>query len=286
MKARYNFWSDIPRNVTRREYEKYQLIVMGTIATSAITAITGFLALFGFNERLRGTNNIPSMTVAEASNYQRGETTELVKLQGFLVAEDKLTMPDDQNLHIIRGRVVLKAEARQGDELIEDTLFEWEKEATKVFLSDGKMRVPIAFDLAKIPMQDDHMARAKVRYVGKSSRTSKPVALEYAEKTYPLSDMFKEKNSIFPRVTRQFFPDGQSVVIFAAVESNPNGGQLIDPLGERLQVIKGTETEIMEEDSNMRIVYAFLSIVMGFSAYRLKKIQEAKWQEFVDRSNQ
>ena len=286
MKARYNFWSDIPRNVTRREYNRYQLMVMGTIATITISAMTAFLAISGFNERLRGTDNIPDMSVTEASNYAGKQQTGVVKLQGFLVSDDQLTMPDDQDLNIIRAQVILKAEAGRSDDLVNETLFEWNQEATQVFLSDGKIRVPIAFDLANIPMQDDRMARAKVKYKGESARTSKPVALEYGEQIYPLSDILIEKGSVSVSLTRKFVPEGQSVVIFAVVEATTNGGQLIDPLGERLRVITGTEKEIRKTDTKMRIFYGLLSILMGVSAYYLKKIQGAKWQEFVERSHQ
>ena len=286
MKARYNFWSEIPRNVTRREYDKYQLIVMGTIATTAFSVITGFIAISGFNNRFRGTEDIPIMTVAEAVNYQNEQKTDVVKLQGFLVAEDKLTMPDDKDLKIIRGRILLKAEARKGENLVEQNLFEWEENATQVFLSDGQQRVPVAFDLAKIPMKTDTMARARVRTAGESSRTSKPVAVEYADKIYPLRDDLKQESYVSSRLTREFFPDGQSVVVFAAVESTSNGTQLVDPLGERLKVISGTETEITQTDGNMRVVNGFLSIALGICAYFLKKRQEVRWQEFVQRSNQ
>ncbi len=291
MKARYNFWSDRPRNVTRREYHHYQLMVVGTIMTSGFSALTAFLAVSGFSGRLRGTEEIPSMSVAEAASYGSNEPTALqptdvVKLQGFLVADNKLTMPDNPDLQVIRGRVLLKAEAGRGDDLIHETLFEWDQEATKVFLSDGQTRVPIAFDLAKIPMQEDRMTRAKVRYAGESSRLSKPVALEYAEQIYPVSQVLKDEGSISARLTRKYFPDGQSVVLVAAVEATPNGGQLVDPLGQRLQVIVGTETQIAQDDSKMRIVLGLFSIVLGISAYFFKKAQGAKWQEFIEQSNQ
>lgn len=286
MKARYNFWSDRPRNVTRREYDHYQMIVMGIVFTGAISVITAFLAVSGFNERLGGTENIPNMSVAEALAYDQQQPTDLVKLQGFLVANEQLTMPDEPNLEIIRGRVVLKAETEQNEELIEEILWEWEQEAKQVFLSDGATQVPLAFDLAKIPLKDDRQARAKIKRVGNSARTSKPVALEYAEQIYPLSDPFKEESSISAEVIRQFIPHGQSVIIFAAVESTPNGGRLIDPLGQRLKVLMGTETEIRQTDSRMRIIYALLTIVSGISAFFLKKRQGEKWQEFVERSHQ
>lgn len=292
MKARYNFWSDRPRNVSRREFDRYQLIIMGMVATTFLSALTAFLGISGIHQRLRGTEELPSLSVAEVMDNGSAapQQTDFVKVQGFLVADAPLAMPDEPGLKVIRGKLLLKAEAEQDDELLSETLLDWEETAAAVFLSDGPLgdpaaRLPIAFDLAQLPMEEDRMARAKLRYAGDSARTSDPVAVEYGEEIYPLGDALKAagagSGSVSARLTREYLVEGEAVVVLAALKD----GALVDPLGDRLQVLPGTEASIVEANWHRRVFLLFASAGLGVLAYKLKQLQAKTWQEFVARSN-
>lgn len=295
MKARYNFWSDRPRNVSRREYNHYQLMIMATIATSFFSLGTGILAVTGSANRLRGTEDIPVMSLAEvmqsAADTPVGTRGAVVKMQGFLQAETPVRMPDAPDQAMLRGRILLKAESGLRDELISETLLEWEESAAKIWFTDGITRLPIAFDTGKIPLKQDRQARAKVRYAGEVRRFAKPVAVEYADQLYPLSDRLKARSEassrqrVSPRLTREFATDGMAVLLVAAVETTADGPQIVDPLGEQLKVLPGTEQSIAEDDVKTRIFMGGFSVLMGIVAYILKQAQAAKWQEFVIRSN-
>ncbi|NJN49318.1 MAG: hypothetical protein HC805_05490 [Alkalinema sp. RL_2_19] len=192
MKARYNFWNiDRPRNVSRRDYNHYQRLMMGTIVTSFFSFGAAILAITGAASQLQGTDDLPVMSIAEAIKYGQeqaaGSRTDAVKLQGFLQATAPVTMPGTSDQRVIRGRILLKAESGVRDELMSETLFEWNESAPDVFFTDGTSRLPIAFDIGQIPMQTDRRTTARVRYAGENARTSKPVAIEYGEQIYPLS---------------------------------------------------------------------------------------------------
>lgn len=95
MKARFNFWDiERPRNVTRREFNQHQLLVMGSLVTSFLSVSTAIMALMGRGDRLRDLATIPVMTIAEAAQYGReqaaGSKTDAVKLEGFLQAAEPL----------------------------------------------------------------------------------------------------------------------------------------------------------------------------------------------------
>ncbi|NJN72514.1 MAG: hypothetical protein HC799_06690 [Limnothrix sp. RL_2_0] len=79
-RIKYN-WRDLPRNVSRREYDRFQLICFGAIATGGFSFITLFIAITG--QTLKVSNElekIPSLSVGAA---QSSEDVELVKLSGF-----------------------------------------------------------------------------------------------------------------------------------------------------------------------------------------------------------
>lgn len=297
MKARYNFWDiERPRNVSRREYQHYQLLIMGTIATTFFSIGGAALAITGASNRLQGTENLPLMSIAQAAQYGAGKPvgtrSDAVKMQGFLQAAQPVRLPDAPDQPMLRGRIVLKAESGVRDELMSETLLEWEDAASEVFFTDGTTRLPIGFDIANVPLQADRRARPRVRYAGESSRTSKPVAIEYAEQIYPLSDQLKEaaatssQRQVSAKLNREFATDGMAVLLIAALETTPEGVQIVDPLGDRLKILPGTAQSIAENDVKSRVFMGAFGVVMGVAAYMLKKAQAAKWQEFVIRSNE
>ncbi len=54
--------------------------------------------------------------------------------------------------------------------------------------------------------------------------------------------------SVFKDFERETLPYGQSVVVVASLETTTGGNRLINPLGNRLQVLMGTEETIRLRD--------------------------------------
>ena len=293
-RMRYQWFRDIPRNVTRREYEQYQLRNFGAIALGGMAAMMAFAALSGLTLKTsRDLAEIDEMSIEEAVAYE-GDRIELIQLGGYLVADNPPVMPDDEAQKVIRGKVklVARADVDSGDTDAEpprrETLFEWEETAESVFLSDGERRIPLAFDLAILPMEDDswNFSSRTIRE-GESSRTSRPVAIEYNEQLYPLPlETWGEIDSVFTDFERETLPHGQSAVVVASLETTSEGNQLIDPLGNRLQVLMGTEEEIRREGQQTRVMFLLLPIPLGFASFMLGKSARQLRQEFVERSNQ
>ena len=293
-RMRYQWFRDIPRNVTRREYEQYRLRNFGAIALGGMAAMMLFAALSGLTLKTsRELAEIDTMSIEEAVTYG-GDRIELLQLEGYLVADNPLVMPDDQAQKVIRGKVklVARADADSGNTDSEpprrETLFEWDETVASVFLSDGERRIPLAFDLAVLPMEDDSwdFSPSTIRE-GESSRTSRPVAIEYADQQYPLPlETWGEIDTVFTDLERETLPHGQSVVIVAGLETTFAGTQLIDPLGNHLQVLMGTEEEIRREGQQTRVMFLLLPIPLGIGSFLLGKSAYRMRQEFVDRSNQ
>jgi len=283
-RIKYN-WRDLPRNVSRREYDRFQLICFGAIATGGMSLITLFVAITGLS--LRTANElaeVPSLSIAEA---QSSEDVELVKLSGFLVADDPPIMPDDPALKVIRGVVELSArnEATKDDETVEEVLLSWSADADPVFLSDGEERIPFAVDITQFPLPEaepDFQAKPKVEYTEGSPRMSKPRAIAYADQEFPLDRAkWGESSSAFTDVKRQVLPHGQSVVVVAGLRDR----QIIDPLGDRLKIELGTESEIRENASRMRFILGFIWLPLAIASYFLARSANTLNQEFIRRSN-
>lgn len=237
---------------------------------------------------------IDDLSVADAISYE-GDRLEIVKLEGFLMADDVLTMPDDDARKVIRGKLTILARSgstsNETDEdlLVRETLFEWEDAATAVFLSDGDRRIPLAFDLAVLPTEEEAHADFSDRAIqqGDSARTSRPVAVEYGDWVFPLpQDTWGDVDSVFTDVERRVLPQGQSVVIVAGLDTSPQGNQLIDPLGDRLAVLIGTEDSIRTQGIRARIMFALLSIPTGFASVAIGRSANRLRQEFIERSNE
>ena len=291
---RYQWFQDIPRNVTRREYEAYRLRQFGTIAFGGMAAMMLFASLSGLTLKTsRDLAKIDKMSIEDAIAHQ-GKRIDAVQLGGFLVADNPPTMPDDPAQKVIRGRVklVARADTNSGNTDTEqprrETLLDWEETADPVFLSDGERRIPLAFDLAVLPMDDDSwdFSTDTIRE-GDSARTRRPVAIEYGEQIYNLPlETWGEVDTVFTDLERETLPYGQSVVVVAGLETTSDGNQLIDPLGNRLQVLMGTEEEILQEGQQTRVMFFLLPIPLGVGSFLLGKSAHRLRQEFVERSNQ
>ncbi|NJN72515.1 MAG: hypothetical protein HC799_06695 [Limnothrix sp. RL_2_0] len=196
-------------------------------------------------------------------------------------------MPDDPAQKVIRGEVELSArnDATKDDMTIEEVLLSWSADANPVFLSDGEERIPFAIDIAQFPFPEaepDFQAKPKVKYTDGSSRISKPRAIAYADQEFPLDRAkWGESNSAFTDVKRKVLPHGQSVVVVAGLRDR----QIIDPLGNRLKIELGTESEIRENAQRMRFILSFIWFPLAIACYFLARSAQTLNQEFIRRSN-
>lgn len=292
-RMRYRWLRDIPRNVTRRECERLQLLNFLSIGLGSVAALMAIGGISGLTlQTSRELAEIDAMSVEEALAYGR-DRIELIQLEGYLVTDKPLVMPDDEAQKVIRGRVKLVARADTDSGTSEspvrqETLFEWDETAESVFLSDGDRQIPLIFDLAVLPMEDDSFGFSpRTIQEGESSRTSYPVAIEYGDNVYPLPlERWGEVDTVFKDFERETLPYGQSVVVVASLETTADGNRLIDPLGERLQVLMGTEETIRQEGQQARVMFLLLPIPLGVASFMLGKSALKLRQEFVERSNQ
>ncbi|MDA0267355.1 MAG: hypothetical protein O2890_15730 [Cyanobacteria bacterium] len=309
-RMRYRWFVDRPRNVSRPEYDRYQLLLFSAAGLGALT----FGLLFGSISGLtlstsRDLAEIDGMTVEEALAYD-GNSRDLVKIEGFLLAENPATMPDDEAQPVIRGRLQViaresgsgsgdESDAEDGAEeaggdaaapegLQPTTLLDWEETAAPVFLSDGDRQIPLAFDATALPLSED-AGDVEPEYVreGDSARTSYTVAVKYGEAVLPLPpDYIAQKSSIIVDVERAVLPQGASAVVVAGLDVTPAGNQLVDPLGDRLQISLGTEAEIREQGQQTRVMFFILAIPAGIASWFLGRSALAMRREFVERSNE
>lgn len=288
---RYRWWTDVPRNVSQREYSHWQLLNVGAIVTgffsigSLLVAITG-----GPLQTSENLAQLEAMSVEDAANYQ-GDSIELVKLEGFLVSDDAAQMPDDESLTVIRGTLMLTAQAViESDIRLQDTLFEWEHDAEPVFLSDGDVQIPLGFDLAKLPVPEAEIDWDKEPEVENSGsiRIPKPTAVIYNDMTFPLDpETWSEAgDDLRVEMTRTALPQGQSAVVVARLETADTGNQLADPLGDRLAVHLGTEADILATNQQTRRMFTFVWIPFAIASFFLSRSARRYYKELVEISNE
>ncbi|NEQ44577.1 MAG: hypothetical protein F6K00_13845 [Leptolyngbya sp. SIOISBB] len=245
-RMRYQWFQDVPRNVTRREYQRLQFynfasLGLGVLAASlAISSITGLTLQIS-----RELDDIDHLTIAEALTHE-GDRLDLIKVEGFLIADNPPTMPDDETRQVIRGELTIVAQAETETEETDENsdvqqlavLYDWAAVAEPVFLSDSDRHLPLAFDLAVLPMESEEGPfDPETVYTDEPARLSRPVAIQYGTEMLPLPlEDWGPVDRVSTDMTRQVLPYGQSVVIVAALEASTDGPQLVDPLGDRLQV--------------------------------------------------
>ena len=292
-KLQYQWFRDIPRNVTRREYEQLQFRIFGAVVLGFLSAGMAIAAGTGLmTQPSEDLAQIDTMSIAKAVVYQ-GDRLDLIKLEGYLVADGAPSMPDDPSRQVIRG--VLKLSARGSsrsttgaEDSLRKTLFEWEGAAKSIFLSEGDSRLPLTIDVARLPMVDE-ANRLSPRLIrqGESVRTSHPVAVEYGEMRFPLPpETWGEVDGIFTDLERRVLPFGQAVVVVASLVSTPQGNHLADPLGDRLQILVGTEADIRQQSQQMQLLFALLCIPVGLASFWVGRSAYRLRQEFIQRSNQ
>ena len=290
---RYQWYQDVPRHVTRREYQRLQWLNFCRLGLGGVAVGMAIAAIIGLPlQSARQLEQLDSMTV-EAALAHGGEDLDQVKIEGFLVAEEPLLMPDEASQSVIRGQIKITARDDVESSDTEDApqtavLYEWAETAEVVFLSDGDRRLPLAFDLTGLPLTEaTDTDSPTIVYTDESSRISRPVAIQYGDDTLPLplAD-WGEVDSVFVDFDRQILPEGQSVVVVAGLETTPQGNQIIAPLGDRLQVMLGTEAEIRSTGQQTRLMFAVLCVPFGIGSWLVGRSAQSLRREFVQRSNQ
>jgi len=302
-RMKYRWFVDRPRNVSRQAYERYQLTLFGAAGLGALAlglligSISGLTLLTS-----RQLAAIDGITVEEALAYE-GNAPELVKIEGFLVAENPVTMPDGEQ-QVIRGQLQVTVRQPGGsddedessaasttettDSAGEATLLEWKETVEPVFLSDGDRQIPLAFDSTVLPLQEDlgDVEPEQIRE-GDYARTSRTVAVQYGEALLPLPPAYIDSGeTVIVEVERSVLTQGASAVVVAGLEVTPEGNQLVDPLGDRLQVNLGTEAEIRQQGEQTRVLFFILGIPAAIASGVLARSALAMRQGFVRLSNE
>lgn len=293
LRMRYQWFQDVPRHVSRREYQRLQLRVFLTLMCAGIAVAMVLSAVLNLPARTaKQLARLESMSIAEALAYQ-GERLAPVKLEGFLIADDALVMPDDPARRVVRGRLEISARragrARASTEDIPtpEILYSWSAIAERLFLTDGTRRIALAIDPLQLPLRDEPgQLRATLVREGTSARTSRAVAVRYADLTLPLpASLLDTTTGVIARVERQLFPNAQAVVVVMGLETGPGGPRLVDPLGERLRIYIGTEQDIRQRSAHTRLLFAVLWVPMALLGLWLGRSAHRLRQEFIERSN-
>ena len=292
-RMRYQWFQDVPRNVTHREYQQLQFSTFVAVGLGAVATMLAFASVTGLTlQTSRELADTVSLSLEEALDHE-GDRLDLVKVEGFIVADDPPTMPDDENRQVIRGELSITArttvESEEDNESSQEVvLYDWAAAAEPVFLTEGDRRLPLAFDLSILPMQSEPgPIDVETVQVGDSARFSRPVAIQFGDETLPLPlEDWGEIDSVLTDVSRQVLPYGESVVVVAALEATPNGPELVDPLGNRLQVHIGTEDDIRASGQRLRVVFGLTAIALGVACLFITRSALQLRQEFIHRSNQ
>ncbi|PZD70317.1 hypothetical protein C1752_14062 [Acaryochloris thomasi RCC1774] len=293
-RMRYQWYQDVPRHVSRQDYQRLQLRNFSSLGLGFVAVAMALSSIFGLSlQTSQNLEQIDGMSIEKAIAHE-GDPIDLIRLEGYLLADRPPTMPDNKSQTVIRGKVKLSARtvSNSGSEDAgppqQQALFEWEENADPVFLSDGERRIPLNFDLAILPMESDSGDLSpRIIREGESARTSRPVAIEYGDQIYALPlDTGGQIDSVFTDFERQILPHGQAVVVVAGLEATPQGNQLIDPLGDRLQVLIGTEAGIQQKGQQLRVWFFILAIPLGIASFIVGRSANQLRREFIERSNQ
>ena len=282
-----NNWTGRPRNVSRQEYNHYSLLMFGTAATGGIAVICFIASLLGLTTiPSKQLADLPTQSVEEALQHQ-GDRTSALKFQGQLVAEPPLIMPDDPNLEVVTGQLTIEARSRSQESVEPAILFDWQKQAPAIYLEQDGQRLPFGLDVTILPLEDDRTPRKSLVWEGESARISKAIAVEYAGQQYPFPEFLRD-SSESPRVTitRNYFLNGQPVVIVAGLETTEQGPQLVPPLGKQAQVWLGTESDIKSQGEAARPMLFLIGIGSAIACYFLNRQYRQAKDEIIRKSNQ
>lgn len=287
MPVKYSFWTDRPRNVRRRDYDNYVGLRFATVILGGLGCC--ILVMFILGTTLQSSSElaaVPGLSLSEALDWD-GSSSEPVKLEGFLLADRPFTMPDDDSLEVIRGELLVAARGdRDSAERVREELFRWERLAGRVTLSDGSTAIPLAFNLEILPTIEDRSARAKVLWAG-DARRSQPLDVEYEDQIFPLTPtIWNGVESLFVDVTRRYLLQGESVTIVTGIDTSSDRPQLVDPLGNRLRVYRGSEADILRRNQQGRRTMGMVAILMLGGGYLLHRKANEMYRQFEILSNQ
>lgn len=286
---KFQWWRDLPRNVSRQEYDRFQLVVFGAIASGCFSLGALAMAVTGMTEtKTHELATIPKMSVAEAAT-----TTidyDLVKLSGYLVGDPQevLTMPDAPSQKVLRGHLnlVVQDGTSDGESNLSETLWDWSDAVERIAITDNQnseIRVNVA--LAQFPLlevEPEFAQRPRVRKTAQHTGDRLPSSVEYGEEIFELDPIkWRRTSYAYVKLERQMLPYGQAVVIVAALKDN----QLVDPSGDRLRIALGTEEDILRQGQQSRWLMSILWLPLGGLSYLLGSKAIAKRQEFIMRSN-
>ncbi|MEL7083333.1 MAG: hypothetical protein AAGM36_02430 [Cyanobacteria bacterium J06597_1] len=287
MPIRYSFWTDRPRNVRHRDYQNYLGLRFGTVVLGGIGLCILVMSVFGVT--LKASSELaalPGLSISDALSWD-GNSNNPVKIEGFLLASNPYTMPDDDSLQVIRGGLLVVARGdRDADERVREELFRWERAANHVTLSDGSSTIPLAFNLDILPLVEDRSARGRVLWAG-DARRSQPLDVEYEAQIFPLTPtIWNGVESVFVDVTRRYLVQGEWVTIVAGLDTSSGQAQLVDPLGNRLQVYRGSEADILQTNQQARRSMGIVAILMLGGSYLLFRKAGEMYYQFEILSNQ
>ncbi|ABW25677.1 hypothetical protein AM1_0628 [Acaryochloris marina MBIC11017] len=289
MKMRRSFWTDRPRHVSKQEYNRYSFMVFGTVVTGGLGAMLLISSVLGMTT-WQGNElaELPEMSISEALNH-KGKGASPFKISGYLLASDPISMPDEPELKVLKGELQISAKFRDSGETTHEMLFEWQEQVDGVMLSQANrlqtstQAISVDVDLAQLPLRTDRRARARLQYDG-SSRTSRPIAIEYQDQTFPLADL-PTTRTVTPKVLRQYFPSGEKVTLIASIESGQTS-KLVAPLGQELKILRGSESDIRKTGATARLMFGLTSFVLLGVSYGLGTKAARLRHSFVVRSNQ
>ncbi|WP_238549151.1 hypothetical protein [Acaryochloris marina] len=286
---RRSFWTDRPRHVSKQEYNRYSFMVFGTVVTGGLGAMLLISSVLGMTT-WQGNElaELPEMSISEALNH-KGKGASPFKISGYLLASDPISMPDEPELKVLKGELQISAKFRDSGETTHEMLFEWQEQVDGVMLSQANrlqtstQAISVDVDLAQLPLRTDRRARARLQYDG-SSRTSRPIAIEYQDQTFPLADL-PTTRTVTPKVLRQYFPSGEKVTLIASIESGQTS-KLVAPLGQELKILRGSESDIRKTGATARLMFGLTSFVLLGVSYGLGTKAARLRHSFVVRSNQ
>lgn len=289
-RMQFQWWRHVPRNVSRREYDHFQLVVFGSVISGVFAVGSLWMAIAGVS--LKTANelaDIPAISVAQAAATQTNY--DLVKISGYLigVGNEAIAMPDDKSQQVLRGNLKLMVQDNSIDEnvTVAETFWEWSDEVEQIAITDNReSTVVIDLGLDQFPLptaEPEFSERPHIQKTSIDTGDRHPVAVEYGGQTFELDAVkWRRADSAYAKLERQILPYGQSAVIVAGLKDN----QLVDPLGDRLRIELGTEEEIRRNGQQSRWLMSILWLPLGGLSYFLGKKAIAQRQEFVARSNQ
>lgn len=289
-KIRYSWWSGRPKNISRQENDRYNLLKFSLGLSGGIGLLCSYNLFFGGLDSVPNTlEQTEEYSLAKALDYQ-GDRTEAYKFQGRLVTETPVAMPDDAALEVIAGQ--LKVVVNDHDDILEPlSLIDWEHTAPKVFLEKDNVRIPVNLDLAVFSREKDIIFDKDIIYetggsIRGSVRDSKSIAVEYEGERYDLPPEYSQlKYSSDIEITREYLIQGQKFVILAGLQNTEKGPAIVPPLGEKAQAFKGYEEEINDNVDATRPWLIFWIIGCGAACYFLGQQYAEARQEIIRQSN-